>query len=104
MTPRLPDSVKHGQPHSVRLGRHHQWVTENLKSVLRDNLRALLGLAPGKSGVSALIKLGLSNANAQRALGGETSVGLGLLHLALRACAHRHQFLNPIALSHLASL
>lgn len=145
MTPRLPDSVTHGQPHSVKLGRHHQWVTENLKSVLRDNLRALLGLAPGKSGVSALIKLGLSNGNAQRALGGETSVGLdviaqiaeafsiepwqllvrgqrralrpairadahqrqlglGLLHLALRACAHRHQLLNPIALSHLASL
>lgn len=79
MTPRLPDSVKHGQPHSVRLGRHHQWVTENLKSVLRDNLRALLGLAPGKSGVSALIKLGLSNGNAQRALGGETSVGLDVI-------------------------
>lgn len=67
------------QPHSVALARHHHCVTENLKSVLRDNLRALLRIAPGKSGVSALIKLGLSNGNAQRALGAETSVGLDVI-------------------------
>lgn len=54
-------------------------MAEDLKITIRENIRALLGLDPGESGVSKLIRLGLSNGNAQRLLGGETSVGLDVL-------------------------
>lgn len=54
-------------------------MADDLKIILRQNVRALLGLQDGESGVSKLIKLGLSNGNAQRILGGETSVGLDVL-------------------------
>lgn len=51
-----------------------------MKHVVRDNVRRLLGLAPGASGVSELMrKSGLKNGSAQRVLAGETSIGLDLL-------------------------
>lgn len=75
----LPDSVIGRQPHSVSGWGYPAEVVSDLKTVLRDNVRRLLGLAEGESGVSRLIAAGLSNGNAQRVLKGETSVGLNVL-------------------------
>lgn len=54
-------------------------MAPDLKAIIRDNVRALLGLKPGQSGVSKLIDLGIANGNAQRVLGGKTRVGLDVL-------------------------
>lgn len=54
-------------------------MAEDLKITVRDNVRRLLGLQPDESGVSKLIDKGFSNGNAQRVLGGETSIGIDLL-------------------------
>jgi hypothetical protein len=54
-------------------------MAQDLKLILRDNVRTLLGLAEGESGVAKLMKLGFSNGNAGRVLRGETSFGLDLL-------------------------
>ena len=51
----------------------------NLKIVVRDNVRRLLGLRPGESGVSQVMALGFANGTAQRILDGETSLGLDTL-------------------------
>lgn len=53
---------------------------EDLKLVLRDNLRRLLKLLPGESGVAQLMaKTGFKNGTAQRLLAAETSIGLDVL-------------------------
>lgn len=54
-------------------------MAENLKITVRDNVRAILGLKKGEAGIQKLKELGISNGNAQRILGGETNLGLGLL-------------------------
>lgn len=51
----------------------------NLKKIIRENVRARLGLRPGQAGVSKLIELGIAQGSAQRVLGGETSVGADLI-------------------------
>jgi hypothetical protein len=51
----------------------------DVKSIVRENVRALLGLQDEESGVSKLIAKGITNGNAQRVLGGQTSIGLNLL-------------------------
>lgn len=45
-------------------------MPQDIKTVIRDNVRALLGLEEGVSGVQSLINKGVSNGNAQRVLGG----------------------------------
>lgn len=52
---------------------------DETKIVLRDNVRRLLNLQPGESGVQKLIGKGFANGTAQRVLGGETSVGLDVI-------------------------
>lgn len=52
---------------------------DDAKTVLRDNVRRLLSLQPGESGVQKLIGKGFPNGTAQRVLGGDTSVGLDVL-------------------------
>lgn len=47
--------------------------------MLRNNVRLLLGLAEGESGVQRLIDKGYTNGTAQRILGGETSIGLDIV-------------------------
>lgn len=56
----------------------------SLGTVLRDNVLALLEhrtgpLRPNETGLTRLVKLGLSAGSAQRALAGETSLGLEIL-------------------------
>ena len=51
-------------------------MPQDIKTVIRDNVRALLGLEEGVSGVQSLINKGVSNGNAQRVLGGVASVGI----------------------------
>lgn len=51
----------------------------DVKTVVRENVRRLLRLAPGESGVAKLMRRGFSNGTAQRLLGGETSFGVDLL-------------------------
>ena len=52
---------------------------EDTKTVLRDNVRRLLGLQAGESGVQRLIDKGFANGTAQRVLGGQTSVGVDVV-------------------------
>lgn len=74
----LPDSVTRGQPHPVAISAYGGGM--DVKLVVRDNVRRLLGLAPGSSGVAELMRRsGLKNGSAQRVLAGETSIGLDLL-------------------------
>lgn len=59
-------------------------MAQDIKVTVRDNVIALLAHkfgepAPGKSGVSRLLKLGIANGNAQRVLKGETDFQIGLL-------------------------
>lgn len=74
----LPDSVILWQPHPVRDRAYRFRMTADPKKVLASNIRRLLRLG-NESGVSKLIKLGISNGNAQRALKGETAIGLDVL-------------------------
>jgi len=51
-----------------------------MKAVIRDNVRRLLGLEPGDSGVTPLMrKTGFKNGTAQRVLKAETSIGVDIL-------------------------
>ncbi len=78
----MPEIIRFGnalQPNSVEKLSYRSKVADDLKITLRDNVRALLGLQPGESGVSRLIDLGIPNGNAQRVLGGTTSIGLDSL-------------------------
>lgn len=52
---------------------------DETKAVLRDNVRRLIGLQAGESGVQRLIDKGFANGTAQRVLGGQTSVGLDVV-------------------------
>lgn len=51
-------------------------MAADLKLIIRDNVRALLGLEEGQSGVQRLIDMGVPNGNAQRVLSGIASVGV----------------------------
>ena len=52
----------------------------DLKRIVADNLLAMLGIAEGERGATAaLIKRGISNGDATRALQGQTSIGLDKL-------------------------
>lgn len=52
----------------------------DLKVVIRDNVRRLLGLAPAEKGVAQLMaKTGFKNGTAQRVLEAETSIGVDVL-------------------------
>lgn len=79
MGARLPDSVSDAQPNSVQHLNYRARMADDLKKVVAGNVRALLGLQPGEKGIARLIALGFSNGNAQRVLGGETSIGLDVL-------------------------
>lgn len=70
--------------------------TEDPKRLLAANVRRLLDIAPGESGVSKLMQLGFSNGNAARVLKGETSIGLDLLsELAAALRVEPWQLLTP---------
>ena len=80
MRERLPDAVSHGQPHSVEDWRQSLPMGKNLKIVVAENVRTLLGLRPDDRGATAaLIKLKISNGDATRTLKGQTSIGLDKL-------------------------
>ena len=49
---------------------------KKLKLVIRDNVRALLGLAEGQAGVQKVIDLGFSPGAATRILDDRTSIGV----------------------------
>ena len=51
----------------------------SLKTTIRDNVRRLLGLNAGESGVSRVMALGFSNGTAQRILDSDTSIGVDVL-------------------------
>lgn len=51
----------------------------DLKITVRDNIRRLLRLKEGESGVGRLMEHGFVNGTAQRILAGETSLGVDLL-------------------------
>lgn len=50
-----------------------------LKTIIRDNVRKLLGLAQEASGVSEVMRLGFANGTAQRILDDTTQVGVDQL-------------------------
>ena len=51
-------------------------MPQDIKTVIRDNVRALLGLEEGVSGVpEGLINKGVSNGNAQRVISGLPASG-----------------------------
>lgn len=53
---------------------------DDIKAVIRDNVRRLLGLEPGDKGIAQLMrKTGFKNGTAQRVLQAETSIGVDLL-------------------------
>ncbi len=86
MDHRLPDSVAGSQPHSVSPWIYRLRVpADDPKQLLAANVRRLLDIEPGESGVGKLMALGFSNGNASRILKGETSVGLDLLATLAKA-------------------
>ena len=46
----------------------------DLKLVIRDNMRSLLGLRPEDAGVAEVMRLGFANGSAQRLLAGATNI------------------------------
>jgi hypothetical protein len=54
-------------------------MTTDLRIVVRDNVRRLLDITPGESGVQRLINLGISTGAAQRLMAVQTSIGRVLL-------------------------
>lgn len=55
-------------------------MEKDIKKVVAENVRALLGKTNGERGATAaLIKLGIPNGDATRVLQGETSIGLDKL-------------------------
>lgn len=84
ITSKLPHSVRLGQPISVGDSGYRIWMASELKRVLRSNLRALIEktsgpLKPNESGVTRLLKLGISNGNAQRLLDEDSTVSFPTL-------------------------
>jgi hypothetical protein len=80
----LPDTVSSSQPHTVRKRDYFPRMPENIKTVLRDNLQAVLReryptMRPNESGITKLVELGVAQGSAQRAIGGETSIGIDML-------------------------
>ena len=59
------------QPHSVETSSYRTEM-DALRKTITENVRRLLGLSDGESGVAKLIERGFSNGNAQRVLDGET--------------------------------
>lgn len=49
-------------------------MAQNLKATIRDNVRRLLNLAPGDSGVTQVMALGFANGTAQRILDDKTMI------------------------------
>jgi hypothetical protein len=67
-----------------------------LKVTIRDNVRKLLGLAPGASGVSQVMALGFANGTAQRILDATTKIELHQIEaLAERLRIQPWQLLVP---------
>ncbi len=54
-------------------------MAADIKLIIRSNVRALLGLEEGQSGVQKLIDMGIPTGNAQRVLSGIASVGVDTL-------------------------
>lgn len=54
-------------------------MAADIKLTIRANVRALLGLEDGQSGVQKLISMGIPTGNAQRVLSGVASVGIDTL-------------------------
>lgn len=54
-------------------------MSTNLREIIRDNVRTLLDVPPGKSGVAKLMEKGFANGTAQRILSAETSIGVDVL-------------------------
>lgn len=59
-------------------------MTDDIRAVLRDNVKALLEKRARedktqKPGISGLIAMGIPNGTAQRILGGKTSIGLDVV-------------------------
>lgn len=78
MSHRLPYSVTPRQPHAVR-DWFYRLRMASLKEIVAANVRRLLRLEEGESGVSKLIRLGVANGTAQRVLGGTTAIGVDVL-------------------------
>lgn len=72
MSTNLPRSVSFGQPESVVRAGYRPPMEKTAKQVLRENVLELLQkdakLVGKETGVTRLVKLGLSNGNAQRVL------------------------------------
>lgn len=79
MAETLPQTVTKDQPHSVGGCQYRDPVQEDLKLTIRANIRRLLHLTDGESGVAQVMKLGFSNGTAQSLLAGETSIGVDVL-------------------------
>jgi hypothetical protein len=56
-----------------------------IKQTVQENVRALLGLQAGESGVAKLMKRGFANGTAQRILDAETSLGIDVLERIAKA-------------------
>lgn len=90
MQPNLPLPVSQRQPVSVGPSGYRIWMASELKRVLRQNVRALIEktsgpLKPHESGVTRLLKLGISNGNAQRLLDEDSTVSFQTVEQAAAA-------------------
>jgi hypothetical protein len=74
----VPHAVMDGQPLPEALHLYDVGVPL-LRKTIADNVRAILGIEPGESGVARLMARGFSNGSASRILAGATSLGVDLV-------------------------
>jgi hypothetical protein len=81
----MPDWELERNPHSVTSGSYPENVV-TLKRTIATNVRKILGVAEGHSGVARLASLGVKRTNAARVLKAEQSYGVDLLEEIAKAC------------------
>lgn len=81
MPPSLPHSVMARKPDAVTASGYGYGMGSALKITIRDNVRRLLRLNEGDSGVASVMKLGFANGTAQRILDDDTEIGVDKLQL-----------------------
>jgi hypothetical protein len=74
----VPHAVMDGQPLPDALHLYDDDVP-SIRKTIADNVRALLGIEPGESGVARLMARGFSNGSASRILAGSTSLGVDMV-------------------------
>jgi len=103
MRHRLPHSVMNGQPLSVGEFGYLMRMAFNSKKRLVENVRAMLSIRDGQSGVSDVMRLGFANGTAQRILD-DTEIRLGTLdQLAEKLKTSPWQLLAPAGAASLQS-